>query len=150
MKSQKARLKALRKKYHLGEYRKSVSTHKTKHTTEVKTMARKRYFGKRRSKRSRGSSSSVSPVNLAIGSAIYGGTRNYIAGMVPDIAALQGYSDNVILGVGGYLLATKGKGKLMKTAGMSILASEAFIAGSKAMSGITGSNTTSSNQAGGF
>jgi len=136
----KARLKALRKKFHLGEYRKSVSTHKTKKRIEAKTMARRKYFG-RKHKRSGRSFGGVSPVNIAIGSAVYGAARPYVANMIPDIPQLGGFSDNVILGVGGYLLAKKGNG-MMKTAGISILANEAFIAGSKAIGGMTSSSSS--------
>lgn len=144
----KARLKALRKKYGLGEYRNKRKYSQTKTKTEAKTMARRRYFGKRKARRSGKSFGGVSPVNVAIGSAVYGAARPYVANMIPDIPQLGGFSDNVVLGVAGYFLAKKGNG-MMKTAGISILCNEAFIAGSKAMGGMTSgaSSNGSSNGA---
>ena len=98
-----------------------------------------RYFAKRRSSRS---SASLSIEKLAIGSAAYGAVRPYAANMIPDIEMLGTYSDNVILGVAGYIAAKKGNG-MIKTAGQVILANEAFLVGNKLASGLapSGSNT---------
>lgn len=106
---------------------------KTK-TARSNTMARRRskkFFGK-----SKGGS--ISPVEMAIGSGIYGYARPTIANVVPDIAAIP-YSDNVILGAAGFLAAWKGKG-IVKKAGMVVLANEAFIAASRMSAGQTTSN----------
>lgn len=77
---------------------------------------------------------SISPEKLALTSGIYGAARPYIANMVPDVDALGGYSDNLILGSIAYLAAKKGSG-MIKTAGVSVLSCEAFIAGNKLAQG---------------
>lgn len=78
--------------------------------------------------------SSINPEKLALTSGIYGAARPYVANMVPDIDALGGYSDNLILGGLAYLAAKKGSG-MIKTAGVSVLSCEAFIAGNKLSQG---------------
>ena len=99
----------------------------------------KRMFTKRARSRT---SSGISVEKLAIGSAIYGGLRPYAANIIPDVAALNFggvTSDNLILGVAGYLAAKKGSG-MIKTAGQVVLLNEAFIVGAKLSSGMTTSN----------
>lgn len=89
------------------------------------------------------SSSSLSVIETAVGSAAYGYVRQPLANMVPDMDALGAYSDNVVLGGIGALAAWKGKG-IVKKAGMIVLANEAFIASSKAKVGMTPSTTQQS------
>ena len=77
---------------------------------------------------------SINPEMIALTSGVYGAARPFVANMVPDIDALGGYSDNLILGGIAYLACKKGKG-LVKTAGLSVLSCEAFIAGNKLSAG---------------
>lgn len=98
-----------------------------------------RYFAKKRYSKS---NTSLSVEKLAIGSAAYGAVRPYAANLIPDIDMIGVYSDNLILGVAGYLAAKKGSG-MIKTAGQVVLANEAFLVGNKLASGLapSGSNT---------
>lgn len=81
------------------------------------------------------------PLETALFAGGYGLVRPYAANMIPDVPQLGGYSDNLILGGAGFLAAWKGKG-IVKKAGKTILAIEAFVAASKASSGIM-SNSSS-------
>ncbi len=103
--------------------------------------AARRYFGRSKGRRSNSKGSGMSVEKLAIGSALYGAARPYAINILPDLPQLGGYSDNILLGVGGYLAAKKGSG-MIKTAGMVVLANEAFIAGNKLTSGGQISNST--------
>jgi len=95
----------------------------------------RRVFASRKSRST--SKPSVSVEKLALLSAGYGIARPYAANVIPDMPQLQGYSDNVVLGVVGYLAAKKGSG-MIKAAGMSVLATEAFLVTSKYVSSSTG------------
>lgn len=113
-------------------FRGTKSSKKT--TKRGTTMARKRKHGFKGKK-----GGSLTPMELAIGSAVYGYARTPIANMVPDIPNVP-YSDNVLLGAVGGLAAWKGKG-LIKKAGMVVLANEAFIAATRMSAGQQTQNT---------
>lgn len=103
-----------------------------------------RYITKKVKRYGRKSSgNSMTMIEAGIGGAAYGAVRPFAANMVPDVAALGGYSDNVILGGIGALAAWKGSG-LIKKAGMIVLANESFIASSKMTQGLTSGQNTSS------
>lgn len=107
---------------------------------KMRRHARKAYGKvKRYSKSSKG----LTPIELTIGSGVYGVARPSIANAIPDIPQLGGYSDNVILGGAAFLAAWKGKG-LIKKAGLVALGNEAFIASTKASQGMFGAAQTSS------
>jgi len=98
-----------------------------KTSTRGKTMARRKsgFKGKK--------SGSVSPMEMALGSGMYGFARPMVANFIPDVSSIPN-SDNVLLGVAGYFAATKGSG-LVKKAGYVVLANEAFIAASRMQAG---------------
>ena len=81
-------------------------------------------------------SKGLSAIEATIGGAGYGAVRNYAVNLVPDIAYLGGYSDKIVLGGLGALAAWKGKG-MIKKAGLVVLASEAFVASSRATQGMS-------------
>jgi hypothetical protein len=95
----------------------------------------------RRNRRVSSKSSGMSVEKLALTSAGYGIARPYVANLIPDVVMLGGYSDNIILGVAGYLACKKGSG-IIKTAGYSVLATEAFLVTSKYMSSSTGTQSS--------
>lgn len=105
-----------------------------------KFRARARSFFKAKRRSSKGNSGD-SIEKLAVGSAVYGVARPYVANLIPDIPQLQGYSDNVLLGIAGYLGAKKGSG-MFKTAGKVVLMNEVFITSSKLMSGTQQQNSS--------
>lgn len=112
-------------------------TKNSKKSKRSNTMARKKKGG------FKGKSSGLSPMELGIGSAIYGYARQPIANIVPDIPNVP-YSDNVVLGAAGFLAAWKGKG-MIKKAGMVVLANEAFIAASRMSAGQQSSSSQIDN-----
>lgn len=113
-------------------FRGTKNSKKTK--TRGNTMAKRK--GRFRGKKG----GSLSPMEMAIGSGIYGFGRPMVANMIPDVSSIPN-SDNVILGVAGYLAASKGSG-MIKKAGMVVLANEAFIAASRMSAGTTQNNNT--------
>jgi len=102
--------------------------------------ARKAYRSMRKASRRSSKGGSFGVMDAAIGGGVYGFARPYAANLIPDIPQLGGYSDNVILGGVAALAAWKGRG-LLKKAGLSVLNNEAFVASSKAASGVTGGST---------
>lgn len=92
----------------------------------------------------------MKPMETLILSGVYGVARQPLSNLVPDLQMLPvGYSDNILLGGAGALAAWKGKG-LIKKAGLIILANEAFIASSKASSGLLSAPTNSSGFVSGY
>jgi hypothetical protein len=99
-----------------------------------------RRYAARAFKRYRKSSAKgLTPMEMGIGSFGYGLVRNPISGLVPNVAMLGDYSDNVILGGLGGLAAMKGSG-IVKKAGLVILGNELYHAGTRAASGFTSGN----------
>lgn len=86
-------------------------------------------------------SDKTNPLEAVLMGGGYGVARPYIANMVPDVPQLGNYSDNVLIGGAAGLAAWKGKG-IVKKLGMSILNNEAFVAASKASSGMTGTKSS--------
>jgi len=150
-------LKALRKKYHLGEFRgssgssrqsrKSLNTSKNKFQGGKKMPRRKRSrrgrFYSRRSRSSR--SSGMKATTLVLASGLYGAVRAKIASAITPITSkipAGQFADNLGMGIIAYLAYKKGSG-IVKTAGMAGLAVEGAMAGAEAMSmtGTTGTST---------
>jgi hypothetical protein len=98
-------LKAIRKKYHLGEFKRSRSKprvkHKIKHTRRLKNMARKRHA------RRYVGSKSINIMSTAVG---VGGYILYEALLEPKVAAMigQGMLLNVAELAAGVYLSKKG------------------------------------------
>jgi len=94
-----------------------------------KRKARRAYRGFKRSRgrRSGGSSSGMSPMNVLLAGAIYGAARPMVSKFMPDLFSVGPVdSDNVLIGVAGYYGMKKGSG-LMKALGTVALGSEAGI-----------------------
>lgn len=127
----KARLKALRRKYGLGEFKRSGSSRKRRRGRSVSVARRTR---KRRGRRS-GSGSGMNITSLAM-SAGYGYfRRDIVSAATPIIAFVPAgqYSDNVALGLGAYIVHRYvGGGPMVKQAMTAIAQAEAFKAGEKA------------------
>jgi hypothetical protein len=88
--------------------------------------------------RSRHSSAGVSPIKLALGAAVYGLVRNKISALAAPLTSklpLGNYSDEVVLGIAGWIAAKKGSG-LIKQAGTAALTIEAYRVGELASAGI--------------
>lgn len=99
-------------------------------------------FRRSRGRSGRSSGSGISWKELLVGMAGYAVVRPYISNIVPDVATLGNYSDNVIIGGVGGVAAWKGSG-MIKKAGIVIAASETLIGVSKLTSGM-GNGTASS------
>lgn len=96
-------------------------------------MARRKYFGRKKSYSKKGSS--VNATKIAITGLAYGAFRNKIQDMIPNLGVP--YSDSLLLGAAGYYMAKKSG--WMKHAGIAILAIEAGAIGNT----FTSSNTSS-------
>jgi len=104
---------------------KKTQTKTTKRTGA--TMARK-HKGK-----SKGSNMNDMIVMPVVGAA-YGAIRQPVANMIPDF--MGQYTDNAVLGLGSAAVAYFSKGAVRKSA-LTVLSIEAFIATTKATSGVS-------------
>ena len=112
-----------------------------------RSKSRGRSFFARRSSHRRSSSTGMNPLNIALPSAIYGAVRGYAVSMLTPLISMVpagAYADELVLGGLGYFAAKKGKG-FVRNAGFSILAIEAFRAGSTMGGGLMGTSTTPSS-----
>lgn len=130
--------KSIIKKYGISKKAWSVFRGKKSKKARGPTMAKRRGFGGRR----RGGMDPL--LGTALAAAVYGGTRerisNYISPFTSKVPALGNYSDEVVLGVAGYLLA-KGKvpylkGDMARNAGKAVLIIESARVGSGIANGV--------------
>lgn len=131
----KARLRALRKKHGLGEF-KHARKISVRHSSSK--MARKKRFGR--------SSKGLSVNQILIGGAVYGFARNKVSGWLRGMVGgqLGNVSDEVLMGVVSYFAAKKGSG-MIRDAGKAGLAIEASRFASTFNFGGTQTQTSSSN-----
>jgi hypothetical protein len=94
----------------------------------------------------RSRSSSSNPMKLVIPAALYGAARGYISNAITPLTSkipLGQYTDEVVLGLAGYVAAKKGRG-IVKQIGTSMLLIEAASLGKQAVGGMGGSTSGSS------
>lgn len=112
----KEQLKAMRKKYHLGEFRNSRGEKNKSRGAEMVKRKRARssrssYFAPRRVRRSGTRANTLK--NTILAAAIYGAGREKVAVMAEPITSklpLGTYSDEALMLVGSYLLAKNTSG----------------------------------------
>lgn len=83
------------------------------------------------------SSSSLNPMSLIVGGALYGAVRQYASNALQPVTSmipLGNIADEVVLGTAGYLLATKTSG-MLKDVGRAALTIEAARIGEAIISG---------------
>lgn len=126
-------------------------------------MARgRRRFGRRGSfrgfrrgvRRSRSSSSGLSPLKIVLPAAAYGAARQYLSNLIAPVTSmipLGNYADEVVLGGLGWYAATKGKG-IIKQVGTAMLIVEAASIGHQLIgsTGMASTTSTQSNSQGAF
>lgn len=99
----------------------------------------RRYFGgfKKSYRRKSGSSGGVSLMNHVALPMAYGATRQYVVQLAQPVTSMVpfgNYADELVLGVGGYLLAKKSTGTLREV-GKAVLMIESASLGSQLMAG---------------
>jgi hypothetical protein len=100
------------------------------------------FRGFKKSRHHSGVSSGITPTNMALAGAVYGVGRPFVANLLPSMFNLGGVdSDNVLLGVGGWLLASKSKG-LLKAIGLMALGTEVGYVTGKMIGGTPASTST--------
>jgi len=123
--AQKARLKALRRKYGLGEFKRSSHLVPKIRHSRSSTMAKRRGIF-RKSK-----SSGISPGQMVVGGLVYGALRqpisNFVRGLTGNVAL--NLSDEVAMGLVAWLVARRSSG-IVRQAALAGLAIEASRFGS--------------------
>jgi hypothetical protein len=102
-----------------------------------------RRSGFRMKRRSHRSGGSVSPLKIVLPALAYGAGRQYLVNLAAPLTSmipLGAYADEAVLGVGGYLLAKKGRG-MLKNVGVAMLTIEAANLGSQLIGGSGGGSS---------
>jgi len=104
----------------------------------------RRYFGKAKKFYGR-HKASINPMKAVLFGGLYGAIRSPIHNMTAqytNMLPLGGYSDEIAYGLAGYFMA-KNNNPIIKNAGMAILTVESASIGQQALSGLTGSSSSS-------
>ena len=149
----KAQLKAIRKKFHLGEFRKSHSTKRGVNKIMARRRRSRRYSGFRRHRRGRSRFSSGMSTTGIIGGAIaYGAVRQKISDMLMPLTSkipLGTFSDEVGMGLLSYIALKKVSNPLVKKIALAGLTIESARVGEALISGGLGSITNTSSSSSG-
>lgn len=137
-----ARLRALRKKHGLGEFKGKSRKVSVRHSRISSSMVRRKRF--------RRSSKGLSVNQILIGGAVYGFARNKISGWLRQTIGgnLGNVSDEILMGIVAYFAAKRGSG-IVRDAGKAGLAIEAARFASNFNLGGNQTQTQTSNTSGG-
>lgn len=119
--SVKARLKALRKKYHLGEFK---TKHRIKKYRSVTHMARRRHYGRKHSSHSKmGGFNLGGALKILAGAAIAAAYEIFVSPMIPLSSTVK----NIVELVLGILLMTmKGMPIIVRAGGAALATINAY------------------------